>query len=134
MSNDYDKQAQDFLRKTGSSLHITGLGRGKFWPSDSAPRAIYQYTLIRGEKRHSARFGQSITATKAGTFPSQYEILRCLSGYEPPSDLQEFCLEFGYEIKQLREAQKAFEAVQKEYRALADMYTPEELELLNEID
>jgi len=131
--NDYDKQAEDFLEKTNSTLRIEYLRHDYYWPKDEAKRNIYKFTLQKNGRRYSAEFGQSIAATKTSTPPRSYDILACLSGYEPPSDLQEFCLEFGYDVKQLREAQRAFKAVQKEYKALSRMYTPEELEMLNDI-
>jgi hypothetical protein len=132
--NEYDKQAEDFLEKTGSELTIEYLRHAKYWPADTDSRDIYRFTLTNKDgQQYSSEFGQSIIESRSGATPSAYDILACLSGYEPPNDLQDFCLEFGYEVKQIREAQRAFEAVQKEYTALADMYTPEELEMLNEI-
>lgn len=132
--NQYDKQAEDFLEKTNSTLEIEYLRHAKYWPADTDSRDIYRFTLTNKDgQQYSSEFGQSIIESRSGSTPSQYDILAGLSGYEPPSDLQDFCLDFGYEVKQLREAQRAFEAVQKEYAALSKMYSPEELEMLAEI-
>jgi len=133
--NSYDKQACEFLDVTGSSLVIRKIGHGKYWPSDKCARDIYRFTLTNKEgKTYTAKFGQSVRDTEAAEAPRPYDILACLSGYEPPSDLQEFCLMFGYEVNQISHAQRTFEALQEEYRALNDMYTPSELDLLNDIN
>lgn len=131
--NQYDKQAEEFLASTGSTLKIEYLRRDYFWPTDEAKRNIYKFTLQKNGRKYSAEFGQSIAATKTNTPPRCYDILACLSGNEPPSDLQNFRLEFGYEVKQLREAERAFKAVQKEYAALSKMYSSEQLQMLAEI-
>jgi hypothetical protein len=57
---DYNKQALDFLEKTGTTFKAEYLRTGKFFPSDEEERDIYKITLKRGSRSYSFEFGQSI--------------------------------------------------------------------------
>lgn len=58
--NDYEKQAADFLEKTGATLKIKFSHNGKHFHADEETRDIYNVTLSRGMRHFSFKFGQSI--------------------------------------------------------------------------
>jgi len=58
--NEYQKQAEDFLKATGSTLKINFLKRGKHFPEDKEERDIYEITLSRNNRSFTFTFGNSI--------------------------------------------------------------------------
>ena len=68
---------------------------------------------------------------KKGTAPTAYDILACLTKYDPYT-FEDFCSEYGYDTDS-RRAKKTYKAVQKEYNSLAAMYSDLEMELMAEI-
>jgi hypothetical protein len=57
---DYDKQAEDFLKKTGTTFEAKYLRHGKHFPDDLATRDVYQITLSRGSRVYKFEFGRSL--------------------------------------------------------------------------
>lgn len=134
---DYEKQARDFLAKTGTTLKVEYLTTAKHFPDDKEPRDIYSVSIIRGDKHHTLEFGDSIVNTEknrnalARKRPSAYSILSCLQKYEPEIDIDEFAETYG--IEKPSEAIRIHGAVTKEWKALRDMYSDKELAELAEI-
>ena len=62
-TTDYDKQATDFLKKTGVTFEAKFLEYGIHFDSDKDKRDIYQITLKRGQREFIFNFGQSINAS-----------------------------------------------------------------------
>ena len=56
---DYEKQAQDFLKETNTTLKIEFLKHAPYFDEET-PRDIYQCTLSRGNRHYTFTFGQSI--------------------------------------------------------------------------
>lgn len=69
---------------------------------------------------------------KAKAKPTCYDVLACLTHYDPGS-FQNFCDEFGYSNDSIR-ALKTYLAVQDEWENLRRIFTPEQLEELEEIN
>ena len=69
---------------------------------------------------------------KAAAQPTAYDILACITKYDPGT-FAEFCSEFGYD-EDSRTAERIYFAVQKEYSQLARIFTPEQLEEMQEIN
>ena len=57
---DYEKQANDFLKKTNVGFKAEFVEFGKHFENDKEDRAIFNITLSKGERVFSFRFGQSI--------------------------------------------------------------------------
>lgn len=60
MENEREKQAQDFLTKTNTTIDIVFLKNGKHFIDDKEDRDIYKITLKRGARKYVFNFGQSI--------------------------------------------------------------------------
>ena len=66
-----------------------------------------------------------------GQIPTDYNILTCLTKYDPGT-LEDFCSEFGYDIDS-KLAEKTYLAVKEEWKNVQTIWTDEEIELLQEI-
>jgi hypothetical protein len=91
----YEKQAQDFLKRTKTTMDIKYLEHAKYFPGDTQARDIYQVTLRRHGNEYIFKFGQSIHDTKQKKTPTAYDILACLIGDEVDS-FEDFCDNYGY--------------------------------------
>jgi hypothetical protein len=60
MKTNYDKQAEDFLIKTGTEIKIEFLKHDKHFEDDKETRDIYKITLLRGSRSYTFNFGQSL--------------------------------------------------------------------------
>jgi len=57
---DYEKQAQDFLKKTNTSFKAEFKEHNKHFANDKEERDIYIITLKRGNREYKFNFGQSL--------------------------------------------------------------------------
>ena len=57
---DYEKQAQDFLDKTNTTIEKEFLKNDKHFEDDTSVRDIYNITIKRGNRSFDLTFGQSI--------------------------------------------------------------------------
>jgi hypothetical protein len=60
MKTDYEKQAEDFLKKCNTEISIVFLKHDKYFSDDKDTRDIYEITLKRGERKYTFTFGQSL--------------------------------------------------------------------------
>lgn len=95
------------------------------------------------EKRYKRRFDslsysekmqaqKELKEKKAAAQPNAYDVLACMTKYDPGT-FENFCSEFGYD-EDSRTAERIYFAVQKEYSELARIFTPEQLEEMQEIN
>ena len=127
--NGYEKQANDFLKETGTTFEVEQLARGKYFPNDAEERDIYKITLIREDDFYSFKFGQSIA--NRGVEPTPYDVLACLTTCNPES-FDDFCDNYGYDNDSIS-AFKTYKAVVKEYKKVYNLYNADELKRLSEI-
>ena len=125
---EYEKQAQDFLASTGTELSIEYVDFKPYFPGDKEKRAVFEFTLRRGETEYKGTFGQSIAAGDA--MPTPYDILACLDYWE--GDFSDFCSEYGYSDDSIR-ALAIYDAVIRQSEGLRELFTFDELEKLGEI-
>lgn len=59
-TTDYNKQANDFLSKTGATMKINFSHNGKHFADDKQNRDIYKITISKGKRHYTFNFGQSI--------------------------------------------------------------------------
>lgn len=179
--NDYDKQADDFLKATNTTMECTFLKHGKHFENDTEERDIYNIVLSRGHRSMTIKFGQSLNDSgitlfnikrkvnisdsalrkiksldpvkdrakifglvktgvnfhisfndiNFGTEPTSYDVLACLTKYDPGS-LENFCDEFGYDLDS-KSAEKIYNAVREEYLNVCALFGQDEMEQLIEI-
>jgi len=159
MENDeYEEQAKQFLKNTGTEFSFKFLRNGLYFEDDKDARDIYEITLKRGDRSFIFSFGQSIACSgrfivydngikrsntkilktgiqcirnKEFREPTAYDILACITKY-PVEEFKDFCKEYGYDSDS-RKAEKIFNAVKNEYENLERLFNAEELEMLRRI-
>lgn len=94
---EYDKQAREFLEKTGTSFKAEFLKYDKYFYNDKEKRDIYNITLQRGEREYKFTFGQSIAESGFKTKDRQF-------------------------LKLSVELRKKFETLRKENKSLGGQY------------
>lgn len=60
MKTNYEKQATDFLEKTGCTMEITFKENRKYFPDDKETRDVYEIKITRGIRVWVFEFGNSI--------------------------------------------------------------------------
>lgn len=140
----YIKQAQDFLKKTGTKLDIEYIGHGQHFEDDKETRDIYRFTIKREGRKYTAKFGQSIVHSGSSSgpkdkryegnrqAPSAYDILACLTKYDPGT-FEDFCADYGYDPDS-RKSERTYFAVQKEWDGVRRIWNEKEREELAEIN
>ncbi len=131
--NEYDQQAEDFLKSTGAKLTIKYKDTGLYFSDDKSVRDIYTFILRKDGKSYSATFGQSIA--DSGKAPSAYDILACLRSDEPET-IDELISEYGYEINSAadyRKLDKIAKQLKRQNAGLRRLFSDDELDRLNEI-
>ena len=133
MNNKYEKQGNDFLKKTGVTMEVRFYNHAPHFTGETESRDIFKVTLKRDREKHSFTFGQSISeSTGTGrNKPTAYGVLTCLTKYDPEG-FEDFCGEFGYDTDS-RNAENIYDAVCEEWEGVKRIFTPEEIELLAEI-
>ena len=127
---DYQKQADDFAKKHGVTLHFIGEPvKRKYFPKDETARYVFRCRLRSGGGTYTFDFGQSIAA--GNKKPTMYDILACMTKYDPGS-FENFCGEYGYD-EDSRSEEKTYKAVCKEWDAVNRMFSSEALEEMSEI-
>lgn len=152
--DEYIKQATEFLQKTRTKMKIeyVGLAVNKEW-KEKEKRCLYEITLIspRGSMTfdfwdsirnteirtmpfdaYNTRANKELAAKKKAAVPSVYDVLACLTKYDPGT-FEDFCSNYGYD-EDSRTAERVYFAVQKEYAQLARLFTPDQMEELAEIN
>ena len=113
MESEYTKQANDFMKKTGTTMKAVYVGHKPYFVDDKESRDIYRITLKRNGDRYTFRFGQSINDSDGNTPPTLYDVLASITKSDPES-FSNFCSEYGYNADS-RKALKTFHAVEKEW-------------------
>lgn len=132
--NFYEYQAKEWLKKTKSELIIEFKEYDYYFPNDKEKRNIYNVTLKHEDETYTFTFGTSLNDTALNKQPSAYGILSSLAcDIYVPDEFADFCLEFGYEMENIKQAKKTFNACMKQKQAMENMYTEDELQDLAEI-
>jgi hypothetical protein len=163
IQTEYDKQALDFINKTGLKIIKKFTGNRSYFPDDKEKniyRDTYKITFIKNKSKYSFDYGDSIhnsqlrmqskrykndchafgmSLEKPANYkePSDYDILACLEKYDPES-LENFADNFGYDlntdsITELSHIKRIYNTCQKQYDNLNYLFSEEEMEELREI-
>lgn len=129
--NDYEKQASDFLKNTGTTLDILWSERRPYFLGDKEARNVYKFTLRNKNGKYTDTFGDSIANTKANKRPTYYDILACLSVFK--GSFLDFCFDFGYDDDIIK-ARKIYNEVMRQSDALKRLFSADELAMLEDIN
>lgn len=114
-----------------------------FWDSTHNTEIKQMSLETYAEKHYKRRFDslsysekvrsqKELKEKKAAAQPTAYDVLACMTKYDPGT-FENFCSEFGYD-EDSRTAERIYFSVQKEYSQLARIFTPEQLEEMQEIN
>ena len=135
---DNDKLATDFLILTNTIIelqHLDVVDGFPFDEKDTLPHKHYKVHLIHNNKEYVYDFYDSYENFKNNKVPTRYDVLACLEKYDV-GDMADFVDEFGYHIndrKSFLRVEKIWHACKDQYKALTEMFTPKEMEMLQEI-
>lgn len=105
MSN-YEKQATDFLEKTGVEMDVKFKENGKHFEDDKDVRDIYNVTFKRGLRKFSVLFGQSLrNSTKIVDTATGNEFTPnggCLKGNLKVTDMDRYRAGLGRQLKEVK--------------------------------
>lgn len=144
-NNEYSKQANEFCRKTGTTISIVyedtvssreAWGYDKNDPRPNFMHDKYKVTLRKDGKMFSIHFYGSNYDFLRNLRPDTYDILTCLSGDYFEGTIDDFVNEFGYEVnswEDVKRIEKTYKAVCKETKSLKRLYNEDEIEMLLEI-
>lgn len=125
MMSEYTKQAKEFLKKTGAKMTISYKDYAPYFEGEKEYRNIYRVRIDRNGKSWSFNFGDSIASTNNGDRPTAYDVLACITKYEPAADVWDFAEEYGYNIDSRQEYNKVnriYKAVCREYKNAVRMF------------
>lgn len=146
MVSTYETEARDFMIRNNIKMSIMFKDReaNRLW-CDNAKRncySVYIRNTNSGEVMH-VTFWDSIYNTTHNITPTCYDILACLTKYDP-GNYEDFCLDFGYETETENEfgrltrnpnAYKIWEACCHEWEGVKRVFGEDEiLEELREIN
>ena len=134
--SEYVKQAKDFLESCSATMEITytGMELNSNW-KDNELRNTYFATITTPRGTMKVKFWDSVYNTERGIKPTEYDILACLTKYDPGT-MDDFFSEMGYEVHDADDIfcfLNTYNAVVKEYRDLCKIFTEEQMEMLREI-
>jgi hypothetical protein len=153
--SEYIINAREALKKMGITFEAVFLKNEFHFETDKADkqkRDIYKIKLRRGKAELSVDFGQSLANSKGGilekhydkttkepyyttnkgTAPTEYDLLSCLTKYNP-GIFEDYCKEYGYDPDS-RRAEKDYNSVVKEWLKVSHFFSYEELEIIKEIE
>jgi hypothetical protein len=81
METNYEKQAMDFLEKTGCTMEIKFKENRRYFPNDKETRDVYDIKITRGSRAWSFEFGNSIA-------DSEFVAVYGRSRYKIPSEMR----------------------------------------------
>lgn len=121
MNNQYEQQAEQFLKEVNAKYTITFKEFGKHFQDDKYSRNIYRVKLYRNGKSYSFNYGDSVNNTRLRLKPNIYDVLSCLIKYDVGS-FDNFCSEFGYDTDS-RKAEKIYKLVCKEFEGVERVFS-----------
>lgn len=135
-SNEYTKQAEQFLAKHGVKFHATlSDTKTPAWKQSGEKSGHhYRVTLSKTGKRIVFDFWGSIAdAEKGETEISAYDVLACISGdVNCPDTFKDFCAEYGDDEDSIK-ALQTFRRCSAFAKRLRAFFTAAEVEQLQEI-
>lgn len=111
------------------NIHNTKIKKMTF-EEYSEKRYKIPYSDLTGKEISIAR--KELMEKKKAAAPSVYDVLACLTKYDPGT-FEDFCSDYGYD-EDSRTAERVYFAVQKEYAQLARLFTADQMEELAEIN
>lgn len=136
--NEYEKQAKDFLKDTGTTLTMYRYSEFASPQANWAPVGFcYRISLEREDKAtYKFNFWDSVANMKAHKKPTAYDILASLNDYIDTSmSIDDFANEYGYNDREIDISViiRSYNDSIEQTRKLRELFTVDQLEQLGEI-
>lgn len=133
---EYQKQAKEFLESCNAKMGIKFIGTeiNPDW-GDNVKRNKYMFAIKTPLGSMTNYFWDSEYNTERDIKPTEYNILACLEKYDVGT-IDDFVSEFGYEVHEwvdVKRIESTYVAVVQQYNDLCRIFTPEQMELLREV-
>lgn len=135
--NEYEKQAQDFLRDTGTKMTVVRKGTTTEFIKGMT-NEIYRVTLKNNNHSYTFDFHNSAHAFQNNLKLTAYDVLASLPVYIF-ADYDDYCADLGYTAycdesgNKIKESKKAYNAVIKQGNELTSLFDDDQLNQLAEI-
>lgn len=134
--SEYIKQAKDFLAACNATMEISFVGKAYPLWDDGCLHNQYLFVIKTpiGEMREYF-YDSAYNTSKGINGVNEYDILSCLEKYDVGT-IDDFVSEFGYEVHKwddVRRIERTYNAVVRQYNNLCTIFTPEQMEMLREI-
>lgn len=124
---DYEKQAEDFLKATGTDFHVVGYrGRSTMpWYKEGSDMDKWEVRLRRNGEEWRFNFYMGLGHNKKQ--PTAYDVLASIEKYDVGS-FEDFCNDFGYDMlddetgRRNANSYGLYKAVCREYKHVVDMF------------
>jgi hypothetical protein len=123
--SEYTRQANEFCKRNGATMKIMYSHFGQHFDNDTTGRDIYKIRIDRAGRSMTFSFGNSVHNTERNIRPTKYDVLVCLTKYEPSVDVWDFAAEYGYEIHDratYKAVERIYKAVRREYAAVCRVF------------
>ena len=136
--SEYTQRANKFLDDTDTHIYfrMSGIVDGFPFSDDTMKHNKYTVTLKREGKKYSFPFYDSYHNYLNHKKPTPYDVLACLQSYPVDDNMWNFANEFGYEINSeetYNKVKEIWKNCREQYESLLDLFGPELMEKLGEI-
>ena len=87
--DEYEKQADEFLKKTNTKIKKKYIGHKPYFADDKESRDVYEITLTRGNRSYTFTFGQSLSNSGVALYKRTGERCAKFPNFIPPKELFE---------------------------------------------
>ena len=133
---EYEQQALDFLKACNATMEINYIGKEECSWDNNILHNKYCFIITTPFGVMEDYFFDSRHNTINNIKPvSAYSILACLEKYDVGT-IDDFVREFGYEVhcwNDVKRIEETYKAVTEQYNTLCNIFTPEQMEQLREI-
>jgi hypothetical protein len=134
--SEYIQQAKDFLAKCNATIEINFIGKKEPLWDEGCPHNAYQFIITTPLGAMENTIYDSAYNTARGINGiTEYDVLACLEKYDVGT-IDDFVSEFGYEVHcwdDVKRIKRTYKAVVEQYNKLCEIFTPEQMEWLREV-
>lgn len=120
-TEDYEKQAINFMEKTGTKIKFISVRYDYHFFGDDRKRDIYKIVIKRNKKQMTIHFGQSYINTALSYPPNYHEILASLTT-EDPGTFGDFCDCYGYDRFE-ENSYKTYKLCIREWQKVSNLFS-----------
>ena len=134
--SEHIQQAKDFLAKCNATMEINFIGKAEPLWDEGCPHNAYRFIITTQLGiMENVIYDSAYNTLRGINGISEYDVLACLEKYDVGT-IDDFVREFGYEVHcwdDVKRIEKTYKAVVRQYNKLCEIFTPEQMEWLREV-